>query len=444
MKQLVRRVMKRLRKARPIPSLPPNVLANIYLQCLPDVDHLVFPDPRTAPLLIAQINREWRQTALQTPQLWTDINITRDTDAGIELMRLWSTRAGDLPVTYRLLSSNATRARQLLEIAVAYHRQWKSATFILPARGFDILGSQQLGPLPYLEHLELQLSVASQQSPAIIPLNTASKLTRLSLAAAKTTPVASFPLSAVDVPWAQLRELSCELHQASWAEGIMRIAQCTKLLALTIRATRIEQQPVAAVIGTVVTMAQLQIMRLDDHVALAELIDYLTLPVLRTLSLVIYGNQHDFTRFNSFVLRSGLIHLNTLFLAVQNPTFLRQLLALLPSIRNLKLELISAGPNPHALAAIGRALQPEEKNSITRSVLLPALENLEVVYPLPSGRAQIGLEEHFVGSLVERCLHKHTSRLVSLTVRLSGVSNHLDATPYARLVMVGVQVTVVG
>ncbi|KAJ6602257.1 hypothetical protein B0H10DRAFT_1754032, partial [Mycena sp. CBHHK59/15] len=72
--------LERLRKRRcdifadlnaataPIMSLPPELLCEIFLHCLPPGP--VLPNTKYAPLLLGQICRQWRDVALLTPMLW--------------------------------------------------------------------------------------------------------------------------------------------------------------------------------------------------------------------------------------------------------------------------------------------------------------------------------------------------------------------------------------
>ncbi|KAJ6487096.1 hypothetical protein C8R47DRAFT_952223, partial [Mycena vitilis] len=53
----------------PILSLPPEITARIFVECLP-IHGRVRSSPTAAPLLLAQICRDWREIALDTCQLW--------------------------------------------------------------------------------------------------------------------------------------------------------------------------------------------------------------------------------------------------------------------------------------------------------------------------------------------------------------------------------------
>ncbi|TDL13631.1 hypothetical protein BD410DRAFT_735089 [Rickenella mellea] len=65
------RIRRRVFKRNYINDLPFELLAKIFLFCLP----ITFPRPsrREAPLLLGRVCRVWRSVSLHTPQLWAQI-----------------------------------------------------------------------------------------------------------------------------------------------------------------------------------------------------------------------------------------------------------------------------------------------------------------------------------------------------------------------------------
>ncbi|KAJ6533078.1 hypothetical protein B0H19DRAFT_884848, partial [Mycena capillaripes] len=53
----------------PVLSLPPEITMEIFSCCIPSESN-PRPSPTEAPLLLAQICRQWREVALHTPALW--------------------------------------------------------------------------------------------------------------------------------------------------------------------------------------------------------------------------------------------------------------------------------------------------------------------------------------------------------------------------------------
>ncbi|KAJ7842510.1 hypothetical protein B0H13DRAFT_2098673 [Mycena leptocephala] len=99
----------------PVLSLPFDVTSCIFLHCLPSHGR-VSPSPSTAPLVLAQICRRWREVALSTCGLWSslylDPGIDMDTvmynptvasdDRFRNLLRTWFSRARGSPLALGL------------------------------------------------------------------------------------------------------------------------------------------------------------------------------------------------------------------------------------------------------------------------------------------------------------------------------------------------------
>ncbi|KAJ7735589.1 hypothetical protein B0H14DRAFT_2205974, partial [Mycena olivaceomarginata] len=88
----------------PILLLPVEITAKIFTPCLPTLSlksrPIPWPSPRAAPLLLAQICRQWRDLSPGMPTLWTSIWFVAPSR---ELLELWLSRAGNLPLTILLV-----------------------------------------------------------------------------------------------------------------------------------------------------------------------------------------------------------------------------------------------------------------------------------------------------------------------------------------------------
>jgi hypothetical protein len=94
----------------PIRRLPPELLTEIFLHCLPQ---FVQPHPNKAPLLLTQICSWWRCVCISSPQIWSSLELVykvcettsnlhdskRNTEA---LVDLWLSRSGDCPLSLSL------------------------------------------------------------------------------------------------------------------------------------------------------------------------------------------------------------------------------------------------------------------------------------------------------------------------------------------------------
>ncbi|KAJ7282479.1 hypothetical protein C8J57DRAFT_1295485 [Mycena rebaudengoi] len=82
--------------ATPVLTLPFEITAKIFLNCLPD-HRRIRPSTKTAPLLPAQICQQWRSVALSTPELWSSVAFEysdRDPRTGIK----WGILEDSVPV----------------------------------------------------------------------------------------------------------------------------------------------------------------------------------------------------------------------------------------------------------------------------------------------------------------------------------------------------------
>ncbi|KAK7053566.1 hypothetical protein R3P38DRAFT_2850971 [Favolaschia claudopus] len=91
-------------------TLPDDVTSQIFVLCLPN-DGRVYPSPTTAPLLLAQICRDWRNVALATCQLWASIYLnfplpkalcTKFSEKALCVLDAWLSRAKGYPLTLGL------------------------------------------------------------------------------------------------------------------------------------------------------------------------------------------------------------------------------------------------------------------------------------------------------------------------------------------------------
>ncbi|TFK33498.1 hypothetical protein BDQ12DRAFT_715804 [Crucibulum laeve] len=133
----------------PIKALPHDMLAEIFLQCLPDGPSFDWENrsdvPENAPVLLTRICSSWRALALETPSLWMTLTFFADSyiipsnpsrcTKAIDLCKTWFSRAKSLPLNYRLhISSTGEREHDELvklvmtETLLSYFPQFKNLT----------------------------------------------------------------------------------------------------------------------------------------------------------------------------------------------------------------------------------------------------------------------------------------------------------------------------
>ncbi|KAH6915708.1 hypothetical protein BKA70DRAFT_1418637 [Coprinopsis sp. MPI-PUGE-AT-0042] len=107
----------------PLPSLPSELIAEVMKACFSDaLDH----KERLFFINLRSVCGSWRATAFSTPDLWAGLSITlsdelhrvwRDTPADRSIVR-WLDRAGDRPLTFKVIRPLATFPRRRETITI--------------------------------------------------------------------------------------------------------------------------------------------------------------------------------------------------------------------------------------------------------------------------------------------------------------------------------------
>ncbi|KAF8172764.1 hypothetical protein K438DRAFT_1851070 [Mycena galopus ATCC 62051] len=130
----------------PILQLPPEILSEIFIQCLPT--YSATPSSTRAPMLLATICRDWREIALSTPYLWcsfilsVDLIKTRDESAIIRLFETWLSRGGGCPLTMvingvsSVVSAQHTLPPSFISALNQSSSRWHDVNLLLPFNDF--------------------------------------------------------------------------------------------------------------------------------------------------------------------------------------------------------------------------------------------------------------------------------------------------------------------
>ncbi|KAJ6490701.1 hypothetical protein C8R47DRAFT_456797 [Mycena vitilis] len=157
------------------PTVPNEILAEIFVHCLPGHD-FVSPDLATAPLVLCGMCRRWREVATSTPRLELLVYIDFDLRLGgayeTGLYQTWLSRAGVAPLSLSLQEDGSLEAGlfvPLLQRIIGPSPQWRHievsmgygwARFApvetrgsLYWRSWILLLSSTLSPFPSVKHL---------------------------------------------------------------------------------------------------------------------------------------------------------------------------------------------------------------------------------------------------------------------------------------------------
>ncbi|KAF7363880.1 hypothetical protein MSAN_01046000 [Mycena sanguinolenta] len=150
--------------SRRVLALPPEILAEIFLFCLPyRGDDPVALNPKDAPLVLCAVCRQWRITALNTPYLWNGFLLlgpprshnfsTREAGSlYVDLCRMWLSSARSLPLSLSLRAFQPRKTfHSVLELVISRAHQWRE---IVLHGGYE-LSLPVDGKYPLLEKLTI-------------------------------------------------------------------------------------------------------------------------------------------------------------------------------------------------------------------------------------------------------------------------------------------------
>ncbi|KAF7324079.1 hypothetical protein MKEN_00630300 [Mycena kentingensis (nom. inval.)] len=270
--------------------LPAELVTRIFVHALPTLPEP--PSPHTAPLLLTQVCREWREIALGSPELWTHITLHDVDEKSLKMRQVWAERAGAVPLEYSITAKDGAGGVKMLELArehrarlASLHVDAPPATFFngrIRLRTPLLVASPTTPPFyPALRRVHLQLDyilsplgdLDFRNAPALREL-------RVDLRIAHC--------AALPAPWSQLTSLCGSRLRLP----LQTLKMCTALVELDLSnyylsASDPTQSPAYEDYRALITLRQsirleqLERLKLDD----TSLMQYLILPRLRSLSL---------------------------------------------------------------------------------------------------------------------------------------------------------------
>ncbi|RDB14622.1 hypothetical protein Hypma_016506 [Hypsizygus marmoreus] len=131
-----------------VTSLPPEILGEIFIHTLPS-EAYPFPEVDVSPMLLCQVCRYWKLTALSLARLWSSFtcHVGIDTRCShIELFKLWLDRSRQHPLA--LSFRPAQGSRPMMEVLLANAHRWRAirsqldselGSLFMGIRGEDVL-----------------------------------------------------------------------------------------------------------------------------------------------------------------------------------------------------------------------------------------------------------------------------------------------------------------
>ncbi|KAJ7645144.1 hypothetical protein DFH06DRAFT_595059 [Mycena polygramma] len=286
----------------PVLSLPTEITMEIFLRCLPSQPRL--PCPSMSPLLLTRICHHWREIALDTPGLWQSL-IFRDRQGSVEILRLWLSRSGTLPLNFSLHCWDPLRVGTLIEAAMSHSHHWQDIKLGLPISSFKDLNLRHT-PFPVLRSLSLDIIQWSgeDETTETVVIQDAPSL--------REVHVSTFPNIKIGVPWSQLTALTLR-DDVELTECLSFLRGCLNLVNLTVRTIG-----PAAFHTDILALDSLQSLDCNILDGAATLLQYLALPRLERLTITDAHQIEHASIFGAFIVRSACRNLRHLSLSVPN------------------------------------------------------------------------------------------------------------------------------
>ncbi len=353
--------------------LPTELIAEIFTYCLEDVDN-------SLPLKLGAVCTAFRTIAWSTPHLWATVilNITIPWRISTQavLLRDWLSRSGRLPLSIYLCSSQNVHykfAQLILKVVTEFSDRWRRFDIRLPSSCY-----QHLPPfdqrLPMLRSLTLKTPDGQNRSHRF-DIGNSPQLNHINLK--------SVYLRSIKFTWHTLTSL--ELEDFYIDESLEILRQAPNLVSLDIRQIR-RGEDAHSMPTEPIVMPALNSLTFVDKKATGpgKILDKVTTPSLRKFSFTADGITHaPYTHLLNLIKRSACsLEIVSLTRCSFPPTQLKQLLAMIPSLTHLHLDMLPStvySSHPELAPLTDEILQlcnPTFAFANKNPCLLPNLEGL--------------------------------------------------------------------
>ncbi|KJA20711.1 hypothetical protein HYPSUDRAFT_772347 [Hypholoma sublateritium FD-334 SS-4] len=312
----------------PIETIPPELLQHIFTFCLPEkaphpeylyhsLDLRGFT-PRSAPLLLCQVNRLWRECAIALPNLWSSLDVyvcMGKARPALPLASVWIARSGSLPLSLALYQQNESNdnrdaAGEILDLYKGYIHRWANIQFDLTGPRYCRLLTSEQRSAPMLQKFNMWTSYRIYEEEEKDLFGIFEYVPRLSQLSVSRIPDLTLAAeSSIFIPWHQLVSLSLD-YVPSIGTALRIFEKCPELRDASLKIDLIFgplfREPVShSLCSLTINIGQEQV---------ANFMDNLTLPKLTQLAVYVRGplDQYGWPQrsFGNFLKRSAchLLH----------------------------------------------------------------------------------------------------------------------------------------
>ncbi|KAJ6524560.1 hypothetical protein B0H19DRAFT_1276512 [Mycena capillaripes] len=267
----------------PIHQLPPEILSEIFIECIPP--YPAVPASTLAPLLLGAICRDWREIALSTPGIWSSfilsVDLVKTTDD--RLFETWLSRGGNWPLTMVVnccvssrLPGGHTLPDSFISALSRSSSRWHDVNLILPLADFYRLQANE--GLPLLRRLAIKVALHNPSTESTLPslnlFSNAPMLDDVSLGD-------GFTISNVALPLHQLSYFDSRAS-ATAAQYVAVLSSAAKLVEIRFDLHTAERWTVSVPVRTNIKSLNIQSSIVRNNSVL-DILDCVTCPELETL-----------------------------------------------------------------------------------------------------------------------------------------------------------------
>ncbi|KAK7001325.1 hypothetical protein R3P38DRAFT_3048515 [Favolaschia claudopus] len=380
----------------PIRRIPPEILSEIFVTCLPKERNCVM-SATEAPMLLGRVCSSWRSLSHSIPRLWCRLHIVEPelNSAWTQLVweqkyvqradaaKTWLERSGPYPLSISLTGSDEDRRAMvnsqssgttaaILQVLIPFAHRWQNISVQASPADLECLLSISEQDVPMLTRLHIHRvpsPAGPMQLPALQFLN-GRQIAHCSFSGSHGRNILSLP-----VRWSQLRSLSIGGNGRSLTTeaAVKVLSRCPRLE--TCELTIVHMSPPSASTATIVTLPHLRALTVNDegpHAAykLGGLFSCLSLPGLLNLEVLgsyrssVTGSAASFAslpRLESFTIITALF---------TKPTLITLLVTLPPTIQQLHLSSLNVRRN--------HAHMDDDVLAMLNPSIFPNLEELRI------------------------------------------------------------------
>ncbi|KAJ7473720.1 hypothetical protein B0H11DRAFT_2282566 [Mycena galericulata] len=294
----------------PMRAMPPEVLQEIFIACLPE-HHYATMDASQAPLLLGRVCSSWRTISLSTPALWSTVHVASplvmlspfDHDRSVtemlsisqhrsEALNAWLQRSGNCPLSISFFAGTRedTVNQLFLDTIIRFNIRWKALKLSSKS---EVKWNLCPEDVPMLELLEINSMCEIEQNSLNLLVAPRLRSISLDLIDDMTLPPTC--------SWDRLTALHLRCYSSS-AEVLEIIAHCINLqtCSLTLPSTWDDgfppssSTPIQDIILPGLEALYIAAGRdMDAPCRLVTILDSLTLPCLQQLHIVPYTGTRE-------------------------------------------------------------------------------------------------------------------------------------------------------